>query len=177
MLIPQLLFLRKLQGTADDSHPPRMRRPAPGQRTARDRRWWRRQVVSVLLLAAGVFSAGFGLESFLLPGGFLDGGVTGVSLLLRQVFGLPLSVLIVVLNVPFMLMAGQQLGRAVAIRTMLAVLALALVLATVHFPIVTHDKLLISVFGGFFLGRRHRAGHARGRRARWHRNHGHLPEP
>ena len=151
MLLSQLLFLRKLQG-ADDSPPPRQRRPAPGRRTARDRRWWRRQVVSVLLLAAGVFSAGFGLESFLLPGGFLDGGVTGVSLLLRQVFGLPLPVLIVVLNVPFMIMAGQQLGRGVAIRTMLAVLALALVLATVHFPIVTHDKLLISVFGGFFLG-------------------------
>ncbi|OWP63232.1 hypothetical protein CDA63_10280 [Hymenobacter amundsenii] len=151
MLIPQLLFLRKLQGS-DDSPPPRQRRPVPGRRTARDRRWWRRQVVSVLLLAAGVFSAGFGLESFLLPGGFLDGGVTGVSLLLRQVFGLHLSVLIVVLNVPFMIMAGQQLGRGVAMRTLLAVLALALVLATVHFPIVTHDKLLISVFGGFFLG-------------------------
>ena len=151
MLIPQLLFLRKLQNP-DASPPPRLRRPAPGSPSARDRRWWRRQVASTLLLAAGVGCAAFGLESFLLPGGFLDGGVTGVSLLLRQVFGVPLSLLIVALNVPFMIMASRQLGRAVALRTLLAVLALALVLATVHFPIVTQDKLLIAVFGGFFLG-------------------------
>ncbi|RFP65194.1 YitT family protein [Hymenobacter lapidiphilus] len=151
MLIPQLMLLRKRQRAETDSLP----EPAP-QRSPRSvrrgRRWWRRQITNALFLTMGVFCAGFGLESFLLPGGFLDGGVTGVSLLLRQIFGLPLPVLIIVLNVPFMIMAGRQLGRGVAVRTLLSVLGLAVVLAVVPFPIVTEDKLLISVFGGFFLG-------------------------
>ncbi|RPD45432.1 YitT family protein [Hymenobacter sediminis] len=129
-----------------------VKRPNPGTRSARDRRWWRRQVVNTLLMVVGVFSAGFGLESFLLPGGFLDGGVTGVSLLIVRVFGLPLPALIVVLNIPFVLMAWRQLDPSVAIRTLLGILGLALVLALIPYPIVTNDKLLISVFGGFFLG-------------------------
>ncbi|GAB2776887.1 uncharacterized membrane-anchored protein YitT (DUF2179 family) [Hymenobacter luteus] len=129
-----------------------LKRPGPGARSARDRRWWRRQVVNTLLMVVGVFSAGFGLESFLLPGGFLDGGVTGVSLLIVRVFGLPLPALIVVLNIPFVLMAWRQLDPGVAIRTLLGILGLALVLALIPYPIVTQDKLLISVFGGFFLG-------------------------
>ena len=111
MLFSQLLFLRKHHAPGAAPTPGhRFRRPRPGRRSARDRRWWRRQVVNTLLLAAGVFSAAFGLESFLLPGGFLDGGVTGVSLLLRQVFGVPLPVLIVVLNIPFVLMAWRAAG-------------------------------------------------------------------
>lgn len=118
----------------------------------RDRLWWRRQITNTMLMVAGVLSAGFGLESFLLPGGFLDGGVTGISLLLVQIFGWPLPVLIVLLNFPFVLMAWRQLDPGVAIRTLLGIVALALVLALVPYPIITHDKLLISVFGGFFLG-------------------------
>ncbi|UOQ76300.1 YitT family protein [Hymenobacter sp. 5516J-16] len=151
MLLPQLMFLRKLRSGATGELP-RRRRPAPGARPAKDRRWWRRQVGNSLLMVVGVFSAGFGLESFLLPSGFLDGGVTGVSLLITRVFGLPLPVLIVLLNLPFVLMAWRQLDPGVAIRTLLGILGLALVLAVVPFPIVTNDKLLISVFGGFFLG-------------------------
>ncbi|MBT2556568.1 YitT family protein [Hymenobacter sp. ISL-91] len=151
MLIPQLMLLRKRQRAESDS----LSKPMPQQSprpVRRGRRWWRRQITNAFFLTMGVLCAGFGLESFLLPGGFLDGGVTGVSLLLRQVFGLPLPVLIIALNVPFMIMASRQLGRGVAIRTLLSVLGLAAVLALVPFPIVTEDKLLISVFGGFFLG-------------------------
>ncbi|WP_019947973.1 YitT family protein [Hymenobacter aerophilus] len=152
MLIPQLMVLRK-RLRAEGNSPAALPSPQHSRRTGRrGRRWWKLQITNALFLTMGVFCAGFGLESFLLPGGFLDGGVTGVSLLLRQVFGLPLSALIVVLNLPFMIMASRQLGKGVAIRTLLSVLGLAVVLATVPFPIVTEDKLLISVFGGFFLG-------------------------
>lgn len=126
--------------------------PATPKSPPRDRLWWRRQITNTLMMVAGVLSAGFGLESFLLPGGFLDGGVTGISLLLVQIFGWPLPVLIVLLNFPFVLMAWRQLDPGVAIRTLLGIVALALVLALVPYPIITHDKLLISVFGGFFLG-------------------------
>ncbi|GAB2953096.1 YitT family protein [Hymenobacter coalescens] len=115
-------------------------------------RMLRRQLVSAALIIAGVFSAALGLKGFLLPNEFIDGGVTGMSLLTAHVTGWPLPVLIIVINAPFIVLAYFQLDRVVAVRAMLAILALAVVLALVEFPVLTHDKLLISVFGGFFLG-------------------------
>ncbi|RTQ45231.1 YitT family protein [Hymenobacter gummosus] len=112
----------------------------------------RRQLVSIALIIAGIFSAALGLNGFLLPNDFIDGGVTGMSLLTAQVTGWDLSVLIVVINAPFLVLAYFHLDRVVAIRAALAILGLAIVLHFVTFPVLTHDKLLISVFGGFFLG-------------------------
>lgn len=131
MLLPQLLFLNRFRKQASRPGTRRFRRPAPGSRPARDRRWWRRQVAHTVLLIIGIFSAALGLKGFLLPSGFLDGGVTGVSLLLTRVFGLPLPALIVVLNAPFVLMAWFQLDRRLAVRTLLGILGLALVLSVV----------------------------------------------
>ncbi|QNH61334.1 YitT family protein [Hymenobacter sediminicola] len=115
-------------------------------------RWLRHNISSALLLLAGVFSAAFGLKAFLLPNDFIDGGVTGISLLVRQLTDWPLSVLIVVINIPFIIMAYFQMDRVLAFKTLCAILMLALVLLVVSFPNLTQDKLLISVFGGFFLG-------------------------
>ncbi|WP_400191860.1 YitT family protein [Hymenobacter sp. B81] len=112
----------------------------------------RRQLVNAALIVAGIFSAALGLKGFLLPNGFIDGGVTGISLLTAQLTGLPLPLLIVLINTPFVLLAYRQLDRVVAVKTLLAILGLALVLLLVSFPVLTHDKLLIAVFGGFFLG-------------------------
>ncbi|WP_426062291.1 YitT family protein, partial [Hymenobacter sp. B1770] len=60
--------------------------------------------------------------------------------------------LIVLLNLPFIVMGYYQLGRGFALKTLLAILALAGVLLVIAFPPLTDDKLLIAVFGGFFLG-------------------------
>ena len=97
-------------------------------------------------------AAAFGLESFLLPNHFIDGGVTGICLLLVHTFGWPLPVLLVAVNLPFLLLARIVIGRRFAIKTVVAIVLLALALHFLHFPILTEDKLLISVFGGFFLG-------------------------
>ncbi len=105
-----------------------------------------------LLIVTGIFSAAFGLESFLLPNNFIDGGATGISLLATGVFKLPLSLLILLVNIPFVFMGYKVIGRSFAIKSSIAILGLAVVLATVHFPEVTQDKLLVGVFGGFFLG-------------------------
>ncbi|WP_460581867.1 YitT family protein [Hymenobacter arcticus] len=112
----------------------------------------RQQLRSILYLVAGVGSAALGLESFILPSGLFDGGVTGISLLAARFIPLPLSVFLVALNIPFIWLGYKQLGKDFAIRALLAILALAIVLETVHFPVVTQDKMLIAVFGGFFLG-------------------------
>ncbi|MDD3124579.1 MAG: YitT family protein [Candidatus Kapabacteria bacterium] len=106
----------------------------------------------LILILCGVLSAGFGLGSFLLPNGFIDGGVTGISLLVSTISGIPLSVLIVLINIPFLIIGYKNVNKSFAIRSLFSICALSLVVAFVHYPIITHDKLFISAFGGFFLG-------------------------
>ena len=106
----------------------------------------------MFFIVLGIFSAAFGLESFLLPNKFIDGGATGISLLSSEVLELPLPILIVVVNIPFLFLGYKVIGKAFTIKAAIAILGLALVLSTVHFPEITEDKLLVAVFGGFFLG-------------------------
>lgn len=108
--------------------------------------------VDVALIVLGVFLAAFGLEGFLLPNQFIDGGVTGICLLISQVTGWPLAALLIVINLPFLYLARQVIGRKFAVKTAMAIFLLALVVYFVHFPQLTNDTLLVSVFGGFFLG-------------------------
>ena len=111
-----------------------------------------RRIRNVFLIIAGIFSAAFGLESFLLPNSFIDGGATGISLLTAELSGISLSILLVVINLPFVFLAYKVVGKDFAIKTMLSIIGLALVVNFLHFPEVTHEKLLVAVFGGFFLG-------------------------
>ncbi len=109
-------------------------------------------IKDMALILLGVISAAFGLESFLLPNMFIDGGVTGISLLVSELTSLPLALLILLINIPFIFLGWKVIGRRFAIRATIAISALALTLFFVEFPEVTQDKLLVSVFGGFFLG-------------------------
>ncbi len=104
------------------------------------------------LIVAGILSAGLGLHGFLLPSNLIDGGVTGISMLLSKVSGWPLAVLIPLVNLPFIFVGYRHLGLTFAVRSALAIAGLALALAFMHFPIVTQDRVLDAVFGGFFLG-------------------------
>jgi len=107
---------------------------------------------SAVFIIIGIFSAAFGLKSFLLPNNFIDGGATGISLLLSRIFNFPLPIIIILVNIPFILLGYKQLGNVFAVRTILSILGLAVCLALVNYPPVTNDKLLVAVFGGFFLG-------------------------
>jgi uncharacterized membrane-anchored protein YitT (DUF2179 family) len=107
---------------------------------------------SLLLIILGIFSASFGLKGFLLPNHFIDGGVTGISLLVSITTKIPLSILIFLINVPFIILAYFQISKTFALKTFLAIVGLAIVLALVEFPTITEDKLLIAIFGGIFLG-------------------------
>ena len=104
------------------------------------------------LILLGILSAAMGLKGFLLPSNFIDGGVTGVSLLLVKTSGLPLSVWLPIVNLPFVVVGYRQMGRGFAVRSALAITGLAGVLAVVPYPDVTPDLVLTAVFGGFFLG-------------------------
>jgi len=112
----------------------------------------RREAVNALLIITGIMSAGMGLKGFLFSSHFIDGGVTGISMLLSKVTPLSLSVWLPVVNLPFIAVGYRHLGRAFAVRSALAIFGLAVVIYTMQFPDVTSDSLLTAVFGGVFLG-------------------------
>ncbi|MCB0447546.1 MAG: YitT family protein [Gelidibacter sp.] len=105
-----------------------------------------------IFIIIGVFSAGFGLKGFLLPYQFIDGGATGVSLLLQNLTGLSLGILLILVNLPFIFLGARTINRKFAIKSIIAITFLAIVVHFVNYPTITEDKLLIAVFGGFFLG-------------------------
>lgn len=111
-----------------------------------------KNIKSILLILLGVVSASFGLESFLIPNDFIDGGVTGISMLLAHTTGLPLYLWIIVINIPFIIWGGLKINIRFAVLSIIAISLLATSIAFVHFPIITSDTLLIAIFGGFFLG-------------------------
>jgi uncharacterized membrane-anchored protein YitT (DUF2179 family) len=111
----------------------------------------------ILFTVAGILSCGFALKGLLVPNGFLDGGVTGISLLFHEILhhegkDFPLGLIIIIASIPFIFMGAYQVNRRFAVKTLAAVLGLALCLTFVNYPIVSHDKLICSIFGGFFMG-------------------------
>ncbi len=111
-----------------------------------------REIGNAVFIVCGILSAGMGLHGFLMSSRFIDGGVTGISMLLSKISGIPLPLLILVFNLPFIALGYRHIGRAFAIRSASAIVGLSVCLATIHFPDVTPDKLLTAVFGGFFIG-------------------------
>lgn len=111
-----------------------------------------RGVKDAFLILLGVAAAGFGLKGFLLPNHFLDGGVMGISLLANLLYDIDLSILVLIINIPFIVIGYTQVSKVFAAKTLIAIVLLALTLAFIDFPVITSDKLLIAFFGGFFLG-------------------------
>lgn len=109
-------------------------------------------IIDIFLISLGVLSAGFGLKGFLLPNNFIDGGAVGISLLLSEISGISLSILLIVVNIPFIVLGFYSISREFALKTALAIIALSILVAFFPYPQITADKLLVAVFGGFFLG-------------------------
>src|SRR4051794_12921812 len=88
-----------------------------------------RYIRDFLLIAAGIFSAAFGFKGFLLTNRFIDGGATGISLLISALTSIPLALLIVCINIPFIILGYNVIGKHFAIKAMLAITGLAVELA------------------------------------------------
>ena len=108
--------------------------------------------IDLMFVCLGVAMASVGLKGFILPNDFLDGGAMGISLLLELLTDVELSVLVVLVNLPFVIIGANQISRDFAVKSVLAIMALAVVVHFLSLPHITNDKLLISIFGGFFLG-------------------------
>ena len=108
------------------------------------------KIINFFLIVIGILSAGLGLKGFLVPNGFIDGGVTGTSMFLSELTHLPLALLILLINTPFVVIGYKQIGKTFSIRSAIAIAGLAVAIAVIPYEVVTYDKLLAAVFGGFF---------------------------
>ncbi len=105
-----------------------------------------------LFIVAGAIVAAFALQGFLVPNGFFDGGITGISLLIHEIYHFNLSYVIILANLPFIVICVYAINFNYALKTFFCILLLGVCLMLMpHFDI-TQDKLLVSIFGGFFLG-------------------------
>lgn len=107
---------------------------------------------SVIYSMLGIFSAMIALEGFMLPNHFLDGGVTGISILVEEILDVPFTYLLVAFNLPFLYLGYKKIGKTFALRALLSILLLTILMHFVEIPAVTEDKVLIAVFGGFLIG-------------------------
>ncbi|HEX6191066.1 MAG TPA: YitT family protein [Chitinophagaceae bacterium] len=148
----QQLIISALDKAKEKEDESNLSRYRLAKETMRNRRSLWVNIRSGMFMTLGIFSAGFGLEGFLIPNGLIDGGVTGISLLTNRETGISFSILILLINIPFILLGWKQIGKGFSIKSILCITVLAIVVEFVHYPIVTNDKVLIAVFGGFFLG-------------------------
>src|SRR5689334_293006 len=94
---------------------------------------FKQKLVKVLFVIAGVFLAAFGLKGFLVPNGFIDGGVTGIALLANHLTNIPVSVWLIIFNAPFIFIGARQIGKNFSIYTLAAVVGLSTVIYFVDF--------------------------------------------
>lgn len=109
-------------------------------------------IIDTLYTIAGILFCGFALKGFLVPNQFFDGGVTGISLLIHELYHWNIGFLIILANIPFIIMGAFQINKTFALKTFAAVIGLALCLHFIPYPQITSDKLLVSIFGGVFMG-------------------------
>tara|TARA_R110001632_G_scaffold45520_3_gene115752 strand:+ start:2333 stop:3229 length:897 start_codon:yes stop_codon:yes gene_type:complete len=112
----------------------------------------KKQISEYLQILIAVILASIGLKVFLLPNGFLDGGVTGIAILLSNLFNIDVSLLLVVISIPFLVIAWFTVSKKIVLKSTISIIALALFIYFENFTPITKDKLLIAIFGGLFLG-------------------------
>ncbi|MGG2094742.1 YitT family protein [Bacillus sp. S13(2024)] len=111
-------------------------------------------VFRVLMIIIGAFITAYGLESVLIPNNVSDGGVTGLSIVSSQLLGLPLGILIAVINIPFVWLGYKQIGKNFAIYSIIGIASLAIGTILMHNvqTIIHGDTLLVTVVGGIIIG-------------------------
>jgi len=109
-------------------------------------------IQSVLFTIIGVFSAIVAIKGFMIPNKFLDGGVTGLSILAHEVTHINISFFLVLFNLPFIILGYKIFGKTFTVRAVIAIALLTLFMNFVEIPVVTEDKILIAIFGGFLIG-------------------------
>jgi len=105
-----------------------------------------------LYIAIGIVLAVLAMKGFMIPNRFLDGGITGISILLFEIFHINISFLVIVLNAVFIYLGYRRIGKTFAVQTTIAVVLLSVALFVIEIQPITSDKLLIAIFGGLLMG-------------------------
>lgn len=118
------------------------------------RRLTKRKILfRILLITLGAALMAVGLEIFLVPNNVIDGGITGISIMLSYITGWKLGIFLFILNVPFFFLGYKQIGKTFAFSTLYGIIILSITTTLLHpVPAFTQDILLASVFGGIILG-------------------------
>lgn len=116
-------------------------------------RIFRQWIAPLFFITVGAVIAAFALEDFLVPFKILDGGVVGISMIISQLSGLPLGVLTIVLNIPFMILGFKRLGMRFLIKAIYAMVIFSVFLGIFEdMNEVTDKEILVVAFGGVLLG-------------------------
>ncbi len=110
-------------------------------------------ILSYIVIILGAMLAAYSLNTFLIPNNILDGGVTGISIIVSKVFSIPMSLLVILINIPFVYIGYRNLGKSFLMRTIVSMLTFSLALSffeSLHE--VTDEILLATIFGGVLLG-------------------------
>lgn len=112
-----------------------------------------KRVLSYIMLTFGAILAAFALENFLIPNTILDGGVTGISIIVSKLSGVPVSILVLLLNIPFVYVGYKNLGKGFLIRAIYSMVLFSFALSIFqYFESLTEQMLLATVYGGILLG-------------------------
>lgn len=112
-----------------------------------------KKILSYLVIILGAMLAAYSLDTFLIPNNILDGGVTGISITISKVFSIPISLLVILINIPFVYIGYRNLGKNFLMRTIVSMLTFSLALSFFEsFHEVTDEILLATIFGGVLLG-------------------------
>ena len=110
-------------------------------------------ILSYIIIILAATLAAYSLDTFLIPNNILDGGVTGISIIISKVFSIPISLLVILINIPFVYVGYRNLGKNFLIRTIIAMLTFSIALSFFEsFHEVTDEILLATIFGGILLG-------------------------
>ncbi len=115
---------------------------------------WREvfSIKSIIFIIIGSLCGVVAIKGFMIPNHLLDGGITGISILIHEIFHIEVYVPLVILNLPLIYMGYRKIGKIFAVHSLFAVLLLAVLLSFLEIPVITHDRILIAVFGGLFIG-------------------------
>lgn len=105
-----------------------------------------------IFIFIGALLVAVGLETFFVPAGIVDGGVTGISLIFAHLSGWTLGIFLFVLNVPFIILGYKQIGKTFAVSSLFGVSVMSIGTVLIPHGNVTHDPFLSAVFGGLILG-------------------------
>ena len=112
-----------------------------------------KKILSYLVIILGAMLAAYSLDTFLIPNNILDGGVTGISIIVSKVFSIPISLLVILINIPFVYIGYRNLGKSFLMRTIVSMVTFSLALSFFEsFHEVTDEILLATIFGGVLLG-------------------------